>query len=495
MSAGRVEVDFRGKHTCRLRPKSCQPTTRARFTIRYVLLAHEPSRATATGETDDVRPFVNILSSVLRKFGAGLRAGLTAAWLRIRLRWAGRNHSAVSALMAHAVAAGDDEGARLACEILQKAGAPASDALARLADLYMQQRKPQLAHDLYVAHAAQVGSTLRPKLYRSAYMDPARAGRHEPYVHTLRDVVLETTQCAIFDDGNVYIRETSGTNFENSPHLKVRATPDQEFFVIACREPQQVIEQACVLLGTDGAHNYSHWLTRNLFKLALLEWSGVSTTLPLVVNEDLRGYQLEAIEMLEIPRSRLMLMRRDLVVRCREINVPVNMRGHPRMRASIEWLRGRLARFMEPVTRAETLLYVSRQDSRRHVLLNEPELTDALARLGFETVVLSGMSLADQIRRFSRARVIVGGHGAGLTNIIFAPPQASIVEITNANLRHMGDFRVICKAMGMRYTEIVSNRFAPEQVTAFPPDFDYYVDIKGVTEAVRSMLGNMPAVH
>jgi len=441
-----------------------------------------------------VRPSVKILSTLVGQLGGLLHASLSAAWLRTKLWWVRRNYSAISALMTRAVGAGDDRGARLVCEILLKVGGPASDALARLADLYMLQRKPWLAHDFYVAHAARVGSPLSPKLYRSTYMDPARAHRNEPYVHTLRDVILETTQCAVFDDGNVYIRETSGTNLGNCPHLDVRATPDQEFFVIACRKPERVIEHACVLLGTDGGYNYSHWLTRNLFKLALLEWSGTPTSLPLVVNEDLSGYQLEAIEMLEIPQSRLMQMQRGLVVHCREIHIPINMRGHPMMRASIEWLRARLARFMEPEARAESLLYVSRQDSRRHVLLNEPELSDVLASFGFEIVVLSGMSFADQVRRFSRARVIVGAHGAGLTNIIFAPLHASIVEITNKNLRHMGDFRIICKHRGMSYREIVSDRFAREQPTTFPPDFDYYVDTKAVTEAVRSTLGNMPTV-
>ena len=438
---------------------------------------------------------MKILSSVLQKLGAVPRAILSAAWFRTQLRWAGRDGAAIRALMGRAIESGDDRGARLACDRLLKAGGPASDALARLADLYMLRGKPQAAHDLYVAHAERLGRQTRPKLYRSAYMDRARASRNEPYVHTLRDVILETTQCAVFDDGNVYIRETSGTNLENSPHLEVRATPTQEFFVITDREPDRVMDQACILLGTDGAHNYAHWVIRNLLKLAPLEWSGVSTSLPLVVNDDLTRYQLEAAEMLEIPQSRLMRMQRGLVVQCREIHVPVNMRGHPMMRASIEWLRGRLGRFMEPEERSRGLLYLSRQDSKRHVLLNEPELTDALTALGFETVVLSGMSFADQIRTLSRARIIVGAHGAGLTNIMFAPRHASIIEISNTNLRHMGDFRVICRDMGMRHTEIVSNRFAREQSTTFPPDFDYYVDTEAVTGAVRSLLGNTPAVH
>ena len=424
-----------------------------------------------------------------------MKARLSIALLRVWLRWARHDRKAASALMSRAAAIGDWSTARSACEALLSADPPDPDALGRLADVYMGDGKPEAAYELYVRHAERVNSPLKPMLYKNAHMDSARAAAKEPYVHTLRDVTLETERCAIFDGEKVYIQETSGTNLENHPHLKVRATPDRAFFVISCPEPTQVIEEPCVLIGTDGGSNYSHWLTRNVFKLALLDSARVSTSLPLLINEDLRRYQIELISMLEIPQSRLMRTRRGSVIRCREITVPVNMRDHPKMRTAIDWLRMRLARFMEPGESARDLLYISRRDSQRHVLLNEMELDEALARLGFKTVVLSEMSFADQVHRFSRARIIVGAHGAGLTNIIFSPPHASVVEITNPNLRHMGDFRIMCKRMGMRYVEVLSNRFSALQTTAFAPDYDYYVDTHVVLERVREITDGLPAAR
>jgi capsular polysaccharide biosynthesis protein len=38
------------------------------------------------------------------------------------------------------------------------------------------------------------------------------------------------------------------------------------------------------------------------------------------------------------------------------------------------------------------------------------------------------MSLADQVELFSEAKVVIGPHGAGLTNIMFAPKGAIVIE-------------------------------------------------------------------
>lgn len=120
-------------------------------------------------------------------------------------------------------------------------------------------------------------------------MDPVRAARKELYVHTLHDVVFETERCAVFDGDRVYVRETSGANPEDPPAVKVKATPGRAAFVISRPEPTATIEEPLILIGTDGA-NFGHWLNRNVLKLTLLEQAGIPAALPLLVNEDLRGY-------------------------------------------------------------------------------------------------------------------------------------------------------------------------------------------------------------
>ena len=74
-------------------------------------------------------------------------------------------------------------------------------------------------------------------------------------------------------------------------------------------------------------------------------------------------------------------------------------------------------------------IYVSRSKSRRP-LANEDELEALLANAGFAIVHLEELPWIDQITLFQNARVIVGPHGAGLANLVFANPGSTVVELT-----------------------------------------------------------------
>lgn len=74
-------------------------------------------------------------------------------------------------------------------------------------------------------------------------------------------------------------------------------------------------------------------------------------------------------------------------------------------------------------------ILVSRQGARRRVEENWDELESSLSRYGFESVRLEDLSLADQIETLYDAEALVGVHGAGLTNMVFATPGLRVLEI------------------------------------------------------------------
>jgi capsular polysaccharide biosynthesis protein len=408
--------------------------------------------------------------------------------LRLWLGLARRDSGAARKLMARAIAARDRPAAQAACEALLRADPGDIASIDNLARIHLEGGKPKVAHALYVRRARLLREPIEPRLYRNAYMVPGLVDNNEPYTHVLRDVLLETTYCAIFEGDRVYILETSGRNLGKHPYVRHRFTSDGEWFVVSHPDATRTIDEPVVLLGTDGGTNYSHWLTRYVLKLALLEEAGIAASVPLLINEDLRRYQYELLELVGIGQDRLLPVSSGIMLRCREIIVPVQLRNHPKMRLGIDWLRARLARCIEPASQAEDLLFVSRRDSPNHVLLNEAEIENELTGRGFKTVVLSEMPFADQVRSFSRARMIVGAHGAGLSNLIFAPSGATIVEITSTNLRQMNDFRFIAGQMGQKHFEIVANRYAEDQPAIYHPNYNYYADAGAVVEMVDKIL-------
>ncbi len=89
-------------------------------------------------------------------------------------------------------------------------------------------------------------------------------------------------------------------------------------------------------------------------------------------------------------------------------------------------------------------LYVTRRDARnrRRWVSNEEEIEQIFARRGFEIVSMADVPFDDQARLFREARVVAGVSGAGLTDLLFAPPGThAIVLISDSLMRWYADDR------------------------------------------------------
>jgi capsular polysaccharide biosynthesis protein len=79
-------------------------------------------------------------------------------------------------------------------------------------------------------------------------------------------------------------------------------------------------------------------------------------------------------------------------------------------------------------------IYVSRKTGRK--MANEDELIEGLRQRDFEIVRLEELRLLDQIRLFQEARVIVGPHGAGHSNIMWSAPGSHLLEVFHPSWMH-----------------------------------------------------------
>ncbi|HEX3675016.1 MAG TPA: glycosyltransferase family 61 protein [Rhizomicrobium sp.] len=105
----------------------------------------------------------------------------------------------------------------------------------------------------------------------------------------------------------------------------------------------------------------------------------------------------------------------------------------------------------KPATRR---IYVTRNDTRKRRLINEDALLTALAPYGFEVVAPGTLSFREQAATFADAAIIMGPHGAGLTNMIFAAPGADVVEISPADKVTVA-YPMLAKCSGHRYTGLI----------------------------------------
>lgn len=114
--------------------------------------------------------------------------------------------------------------------------------------------------------------------------------------------------------------------------------------------------------------------------------------------------------------------------------------------------------------------YISRKNSSR-ALINEDSLEEAVRALGGEVYYLENMSIKQQISVFESSSLIVGGHGAGLTNIAFCSPATKVLEIFSQNFIHP-DFYLRCSQNGMPYFAHIADRFGHVDVHELASDIE-----------------------
>jgi len=73
-------------------------------------------------------------------------------------------------------------------------------------------------------------------------------------------------------------------------------------------------------------------------------------------------------------------------------------------------------------------LYIER---KTRILKNEEAVKEFLISKGFKIIALEDYSVEEQATLFFNAGLIVGFHGAGLANLVFASPKTSVLEIVD----------------------------------------------------------------
>lgn len=92
-------------------------------------------------------------------------------------------------------------------------------------------------------------------------------------------------------------------------------------------------------------------------------------------------------------------------------------------------------------------IFVTRGEARRRRLLNEPQIIALLQKFDFEIVNPGTLDFLDQVRAFSNAEVIIGCHGAALTNLLFAPRGGCLIELRPPPAQPFYEELAKCKAI------------------------------------------------
>lgn len=190
--------------------------------------------------------------------------------------------------------------------------------------------------------------------------------------------------------------------------------------------------------------NYYHWMCEVLGRLAFLEMNKVEYDYLYVpctksfMKQTLSLWGVDGAKIVQPVSDEFCVQADTVIIPSSVINTTLGFKDfvgsymHP---TAAKYVRNKLLNAVQsqPETCAfNKKVFISRQDTSYRRIINEDDLFKQLQLLGFERYELATMSVADQIRLFNNADIIVAPHGAGMINAMFCNPGTKIVEIFQA---------------------------------------------------------------
>lgn len=255
---------------------------------------------------------------------------------------------------------------------------------------------------------------------------------------------------------------------------------------LASREAPALVGPVGLVFNQWAVGNYFHWLVEALPRLALLRkhFPDCIVLLPgpapaAYITETVKAFGCTRIHYL-LPGD--MLRIPDLLV----VAVP-GIRGYI-VPALVQEVRTTILAACLPARPAEQApqrrIYASRNRQGWRRLTNEAEVVALLTRYGFETVYFEEMSFAEQVLLMQETAILVGIHGANLTNLLFLPADGQVVEILSEAYGNPA-YLYLANSVGRPYSVIPATLGSPPSVSLLHADMT--ADVALVEAVIRPL--------
>ena len=276
--------------------------------------------------------------------------------------------------------------------------------------------------------------------------------------------------------------------FDLSPYYGAFRPSQHPIFLSVRLPPAEEVAGSVGVLTTRGVDNYYHFLTDVLPRLELLRQAGREPDRYLVNRTT--AFQRDLLGVVGIPEDRVLESARHPHIRAERLEVPSLPDSHLRTPPWVAaWLRQQLLPNDPGPAPAHRRLYVTRGDRKhtRHVV-NEGEVLEALSPYGFETIDPGALSVAEQVRRFAEAEIVVGAHGAALTNLVFCPAGAAVVELFPPDYVNVCYWALAWAVGNLRYRYLVGDGLPKRARPMLGVASDVTVDPRQVVRLVDGVL-------
>lgn len=196
--------------------------------------------------------------------------------------------------------------------------------------------------------------------------------------------------------------------------------------------------------------NYYHWMVETAPKIRYLRMfeRQTGTDVTVLVPDNAPLFVKETLLHLGWPMERVMFATEPMY----EVRNLILSPYPKRSKTELNWLRETILDGVPDERRTAdsgSRIYVSRSNAISRRVVNEDQVMGVLKPYGFERYHLEDRSLAENVRLFNCADMVVGPHGAGLTDIIFTE-DCTLIELFGARLNKA--YEKLSKTLDVEYS-------------------------------------------
>tara|TARA_B100000902_G_scaffold169686_1_gene164243 strand:+ start:365 stop:1396 length:1032 start_codon:yes stop_codon:yes gene_type:complete len=225
------------------------------------------------------------------------------------------------------------------------------------------------------------------------------------------------------------------------------------------------IEVVSIISGRDAKENYWHWLIDVLPRLIILEKELNNKKVTLLVPDYKKEYQKDSLKyLIKNKKTNFISLNKNRFSQFKKIVSCTNNENFEYLNFSLlSKLRNKILFQVKKnsliLNNSYNKIFISRGDStkkNRRILENSIEVEKFLSENGFKILILSKYSFLEQAAIFNKAKVIMGLHGAGFSNIIFSKKKTKIIEITSSQWPK--EIKKLSQCMLLDHVNIVVNK-------------------------------------
>lgn len=235
-------------------------------------------------------------------------------------------------------------------------------------------------------------------------------------------------------------------------------------------------------------NGYFHW-----FSDALHRYFQITETInkkpPLVLPERLKKYPyiLDSLQLLEIPA--IWIGTFELVVVKQLYLIDYLPCPGTFTLSAMNTLRDKVVTACRTKPQQEKRIYISRAKAKIRKVLNEEQILPLLHSFGFQVCFLEDLDWTDQVVLLSNASILIGLHGAGLTNMLWMPKQSKVIEIRMESSYEQWCYYELAATCNHDYSYLLCK---PGEEHAAPHNGNVWIDVAKLESQLHEVIEVLP---